>query len=78
MQMMTGTKVHLLPCTPLTAFLSSYIFSGSRCVAHPQGSVMEIIGRTYERGGLLAFFSGNEAGAAVTQTPLQDFETPAA
>ena len=35
-------------------------------MADPQGSVMEIIGRTYERGGLLAFFSGNEAGAAVT------------
>ncbi|EIE24257.1 mitochondrial carrier [Coccomyxa subellipsoidea C-169] len=26
-----------------------------------KGSVWEIVGRTYERGGLLAFFSGNEA-----------------
>lgn len=27
-----------------------------------QGTVLEIMRATYERGGLLAFFSGNDAG----------------
>lgn len=29
---------------------------------HQQGTVLEIMRATYERGGVLAFFSGNDAG----------------
>ena len=29
-----------------------------------QGTVLEIMRATYERGGVLAFFSGNDAGMA--------------
>lgn len=36
--------------------------SNTSIPVHVQGSVWEIVQRTYEQGGLLAFFSGNEAG----------------